>query len=251
MESKNRPHILIIDDDREILKILDGVLSMAGFRVRSCADGIEGIRIAEEENPDLIILDVLMPGKNGIEVMREIRTNPATKAIPILFLSAVGDEATVVQGLKGADDYVDKQIGPLELEARIRKILDRVGKRGETRPDQELPLSSRIPIKLGKETYFLPLKDILYLEAAGKYSYAHIREKRYLTGFSISELDKSLGGDEHFIRINRSYMVNIEHILKVTRDAQKKLVIVVADEKHSELRVGKSYLQSVKERLGI
>ncbi len=249
----DRPHILVIDDDRDILKALDVILSLAGFRVSTSVDSDNVVSIVEKDKPDLIILDEMMPGKSGIEVMREIRTNPATKAMPILFLSAVRDEAVVVQALKGADDYVTKPFNPLELEARIRKILDRVVKSGGSRPDTAPRQSGPLPIKFGKETHFIRLKDILYLKAAGKYSYAHVREKRHMTGFSIGELDKKLSGNgaQGFIRINRSCMVNVEHILKVMRDARKKPVIVIADEKHSELKIGESYFQSVKERLGI
>lgn len=252
MESKDRPHILVIDDDRETLKMLDVVLSMAGFRVSSCADGIEGIRITEEENPDLIILDVLMPEKNGIEVMREIRTNPATKAIPILFLSAVDDEATVVQGLKGADDYVVKQVGPLELEARIRKMLERSG-RAAKEPSSANRTPRRLAVKVGAETRLILWSSIYYIEAAGKYSYLNLGDgqERLLADGNIGEFEPKLEAGGHFLRIHRSYVVNLDRIKKLVRDGAKKTAVVLDDANHTQLRVSDSRLSELKSRLRI
>ena len=91
--------------------MLNTILTLDGYRVTVCDNGDESIKLAEEERPDVIALDVVMPDKSGIEVMKEIRDSQAIKHIPILFLSAVGDQSVVVEGLKGADE-LDRYHGP-------------------------------------------------------------------------------------------------------------------------------------------
>lgn len=241
------PHILAIDDDPDLLQVLNTVLGFSGYRVTLCEDGEEGLEQARADRPDLIVLDVMMPGKSGIDVMMEVRADPDLENTPILFLSAVGDEAVVVQGLKGADDYVVKPFKTLELEARIRKILDR--EKAPAAPAGRAP--ERLAVQLGDDTYLVPLEQIYFIEASGKYAYAHTRNRRFLTSFSISELQEKLKPTGRFLRIHRSFIINTDCVFKLTRDERKNTVIVMADEKSSELRVSDSYLQSVKQRFGI
>ena len=242
--------ILVIDDDTDTLKMLQAVLTLDEFDVTLCQDSKEGVTEAEKVRPDLIILDIMMPEKSGLEVMMDIKANPAIRHIPILFLSAIGDEAVVVKALKGADDYVIKPFKALELVARITKILERA-----VRISPELPLSrskhlQRLPVQRGDSTFLVPLAEIVYFEAAGKYSYAHTRSKRFLTGFSLGQLEERLDG-ESFVRVHRSYVVNMDFIRKVMKDRAKGTLIVLADEKESQIKVSDSYLPAVKERLGL
>lgn len=243
-------HILVIDDDMDMLKMLEAVLTLDGFAVTVCQDPRLGVEAAEKAEPDMIVLDMMMPEKSGLDVMMDIRSNPATRHLPILFLSAIGDEAVVVKALKGADDYVIKPFKTLELVARITKILERAAR---TAP--ELPLShsahlQRLPVQRGDETFLVPLAEIAYFEAAGKYSYAHTKGKRFLTGFSLGQLEKRLDGSD-FIRTHRSYIVNVDFIRKVAKDKAKGTVLVLADDKESRLKVSDSYLPTVKGRLGL
>jgi DNA-binding LytR/AlgR family response regulator len=119
----------------------------------------------------------------------------------------------------------------------------------------ELPLSrskhlQRLPVQRGDSTFLVPLAEIVYFEAAGKYSYAHTRSKRFLTGFSLGQLEERLDG-ESFVRMHRSYVVNMDFIRKVMKDRAKGTLIVLADEKESQIKVSDSYLPTVKERLGL
>lgn len=245
------PHLLVIDDDVDMLKMLDTILTMDRFRVTVCADPNDGLRTAEAERPDLIVLDVLMPGKSGLDVMREIRSNPSVSEVPILFLSAVGDETMVVQCLKGADDYMVKPFKSLELEARIRKILARAdgGARGAPRTNGSAP--ERLSVRIGNETYLVPLDQIFFFEASGKYAYAHTQSKKFLTNYSISEIEERLGPTGRFLRMHRSYVVNTDCVFKITRDEHKNMVVVMSDEKGTELKVSESYVLEVKRRLGL
>ncbi len=245
------PHLLVIDDDVDMLQLLDTILTMDGFRVTVCDDPNDGLRIAEAERPDLIVLDVLMPGKSGLDVMREIRSSPSLGEMPILFLSAVGDETVVVQGLKGADDYVVKPFKNLELEARIRKILARADVGAGAGPRTSGSAPERLSVRIGDDTYLVPLEQIYFVEASGKYAYAHTRNRRFLTSFSIGELDERLEPTGRFMRVHRSYIINTDRVFKLTRDSRKNMVIVMADDKSSEVRVSDSYLRAVKQKLGI
>lgn len=246
MEGGPGTHIVVVEDDQDISRVLKTILTMDGYRVSMSKDGISGLAMVQNEMPDLVILDVMMPGKDGLEVMQDLRADPATRHIPILFISAVGDESVVVQGLKGADDYMLKPFKSLELSARIEKILARSASRGRgARP------LDRLPVQRGDETYLVPLREIYFIEASGKYSYVHTRNKRFLTGYAIGELERRLAETGKFMRSHRSYLVNTEYVQKVKKDPKGRPTLAISDEPHSEIPVSASYAQSVKNILGI
>ena len=117
------PYLLIVDDDPHIREVLRYSLGQAGFSIDEAADGVEALRLAKMTTYDLIVLDVLMPEKDGIEVCNELRRS---SEVPILFLSSKDEEIDRIIGLElGADDYVSKPFSPRELLARIRAILRR------------------------------------------------------------------------------------------------------------------------------
>jgi DNA-binding response OmpR family regulator len=118
--------VLVVDDQENIIEFIKLGLKYEGFRVESAMDGPQGLAAAQRINPDLIILDVLLPGMDGLEVCRNLRQNPTTKDIPILMLTAKDDVRDRIAGLDtGADDYLTKPFSFEELVARIRAILRR------------------------------------------------------------------------------------------------------------------------------
>jgi len=118
-----QPHILIVDDDREICDLVARYLSKHGLRVRSARDGREMYRVLDDWSIDLIILDLMLPGEDGLALCRTLRT---TSKIPVIMLTAMGDETDRIIGLEmGADDYVAKPFNPRELLARIKAVLRR------------------------------------------------------------------------------------------------------------------------------
>ena len=126
MVASNAPCILIVEDEPAQLEMLAYNVEAEGFRVLKAADGEEGVLTAEEETPDLIILDWMLPNLSGIEACRQIKHKPATRAIPIIMLTARGQEEDRVRGLDtGADDYVVKPYSVSELMARVRAIIRR------------------------------------------------------------------------------------------------------------------------------
>jgi len=120
--------ILVIDDDRELCDLLEDYLGAEGFRLQAVYEGREGVRLVQEETFDLVVLDVMLPGLSGFDVLRRIREK---SQIPVIMLTARGEEVDRIVGLElGADDYLPKPFNPRELVARIRAI----GRRAEGSP---------------------------------------------------------------------------------------------------------------------
>lgn len=154
--------ILLVDDESDILEFVSYNLTKEGFQVLTCNNGKEAIKIAQQENPDLIILDVMMPEMDGIETCHELRSIDKLKDTLIIFLSARGEDYSQVAGFDaGADDYVSKPIKPRLLVSRVKAILRRKGGKAE-----EEEVHGNIKINREKylvykenEEFFLPKKE--------------------------------------------------------------------------------------------
>lgn len=122
-EINDQERILVVDDEASIRRILETRLKMVGYEVITAADGEEALEMYQKHNPDLIILDIMMPKLDGYGVTREVRR---TSDVPIIILTALGDVSERITGLElGADDYVIKPFSPKELEARVKAVLRR------------------------------------------------------------------------------------------------------------------------------
>jgi two-component system alkaline phosphatase synthesis response regulator PhoP len=118
--------ILVVDDEPQIAQIARDYLDRAGFRVLIASDGQQALRLVRSEQPSLIVLDLMLPEIDGLDVTRTLRSDPATRAIPIIMLTARVDEMDRLIGLElGADDYITKPFSPRELVARVRAVLRR------------------------------------------------------------------------------------------------------------------------------
>lgn len=118
--------ILIIDDEQDVIDLLSLHLRKAGFTLITATDGANGIRIAREETPALIVLDLMLPKMPGLEVCKVLKTDATTRSIPVLMLTAKAEEIDRIVGLEfGADDYVTKPFSPRELVLRVNAILRR------------------------------------------------------------------------------------------------------------------------------
>jgi two-component system phosphate regulon response regulator PhoB len=119
-------HILVVDDEQDILELVEYNLHKEGFVVSSVSSGEEALAATRTRLPDLIVLDLMLPGVDGLEVCRRLKAEPATRQIPIVMLTAKGDEADIVTGLElGAADYVTKPFSPRVLIARLKAVLRR------------------------------------------------------------------------------------------------------------------------------
>ncbi len=150
--------ILIIDDDEELCELVSEYLTVEGFQVEAVHDGESGLQKALRDEQDLVILDVMLPKKNGFDILRELRQ---TSKIPVLMLTARGEDTERIVGLEsGADDYLPKPFNPRELAARLRAILRRTEITDETKQieddkiqvdDVEVKISARSATKKGED----------------------------------------------------------------------------------------------------
>ena len=121
--------ILVVDDDKNICDLLRMYLEKEGYEVKTASDGVEGVTAFRMYEPDMVLLDIMMPKKDGWQVCREIREHSSK---PIIMITAKGEEADKVEGLEcGADDYVTKPFGMMELIARVKAVIRRCAGRGE------------------------------------------------------------------------------------------------------------------------
>lgn len=124
MSQKKR--ILLIEDEEDIAALIKLQAELFGYKLHVEVDGINGYRTIEREKPDLVILDIMLPGENGFDVCRKMKSDPELKNIPVIILSAKAEEFDVVLGLElGADDYVQKPFSPKVLISRIKAVLRR------------------------------------------------------------------------------------------------------------------------------
>jgi two-component system alkaline phosphatase synthesis response regulator PhoP len=118
--------IWCVDDDNTIRDIEVYTLTQTGFEAKGFADGISMLEALKTEKPELIVLDIMLPGKDGVEILKEIKSNPETRKIPVIMATAKGTEMDKIQGLDtGADDYLVKPFGVMEMVSRIKAVLRR------------------------------------------------------------------------------------------------------------------------------
>ena len=121
-------NVLIVDDEPDLVELVSYNLKKEGFQVATAPDGAVALEKARKKNFDLLILDLMLPGIQGIELCRILRNDPKTERVPIIMLTAKGDEADRIKGLEtGADDYMAKPFSPRELIARVKAVLRRSG----------------------------------------------------------------------------------------------------------------------------
>ena len=126
--------ILIVEDDRDIAELVDRYLQKAGFATEVLSSGRDALKALADRPPDLLILDLMLPHVDGLEICRVARGNPRTGAIPIIMLTARVDESERIVGLEiGADDYIAKPFSPNELVARVRALLRRTQRQPDAR----------------------------------------------------------------------------------------------------------------------
>ena len=118
--------IVIVEDEPDILEVISYNLKREGFDVETSMDGIQGLRLIQDISPDLVLLDIMLPGLDGLEICRRLRADPSNANTSIIIVSAKGEENDVVLGLGlGADDYIAKPFSPRELLARVKAVLRR------------------------------------------------------------------------------------------------------------------------------
>jgi two-component system, OmpR family, phosphate regulon response regulator PhoB len=132
-------NILIVDDERDIVSLLDFNLRQAGFETALAYSGDEALTAARRRPPDLVLLDLMLPDTSGTEVCRQLKSDPRTRSVPVMMLTARGEELDRVVGFElGADDYVVKPFSVRELVLRVKAVLRRAGQQGSEKPITEV-----------------------------------------------------------------------------------------------------------------
>ena len=143
--------IFVVDDDRDVAQSIEIALRRRGFRVTLAHSGVEALKLLRRYRPDLVLLDVLMPGMSGIEVCRRLRADENTAGLPIIFLTARGQERDRIEGLRvGADDYLGKPFNLEELILRVKAVLRRAKKEPKEEGSAELVAGD---LKLDSRTF--------------------------------------------------------------------------------------------------
>ena len=200
--------ILVVEDEEAIAEAIRARLESEGYRVRAVHDGQAGINAAGEERPDLVVLDLMLPGMDGLEVCREIQRRDW---VPVLVLTARTDEADKVAGFAaGADDYLTKPFSMRELAARVRAILrriDRIGDMGPTdrlvRFDLEVDPAKRKVVQAGQEVSLTPLEFEILLTLARQPGLVFTRDQLMDRVWGYRDYAGGRVVDSHVARVRR------------------------------------------------
>ena len=215
--------ILIVEDEKDIVKMLEYNLKKEGFRVVDARDGEDALDLASREHPDLILLDLMLPGMDGLEVCKALKKESKTGSIPVIMLTAKSQESDKVVGLElGADDYVTKPFSPRELIARIKAVMRRVTEK-EKLPEifqaGDLKIDfARISVSLKDKPVELTAKEFELLKTLLK-AKGRVLSRDYL-------LD-TIWGFDHAMEIQtRTVDVHIRTLRKKLKTACKYIVTV-------------------------
>ena len=204
-----KPKIVVIEDEVDILEVINYNLSKEGFDVYSALDGEEGLALIKKEVPNLVLLDLMLPGLDGIEICRKLKTDYSTRSIPIIMVTAKGEESDIVLGLgMGADDYMVKPFRPRELMARIRSVL----RRGDFIEEGEGVVSiDELVIDINRHEVKLEGKKIVL--TAMEFKLLHFLASHPGQVFTRENLLNHVSSDDTFI-IDRNIDVHIRSIRK-------------------------------------
>ena len=212
-----KTRILIVDDEEDILELLRYNISKEGYEVISADTGEKCLEIVAAESVDLIVLDLMMPGIDGLNVCRELKKNPETVSIPVIMLTARGTERDIVRGLEsGADDYVSKPFSPKVLVARIKTILRRSRiKDGEDLPEETIELWG-LSVKIDRHEVFFNGKKIDLTHSEFEILLLFIKHPG--RAFSRKQIMNAARGDDYLVT-DRAMDVQILNLRKKLGDA--------------------------------
>lgn len=220
--------ILVIEDDNVVRSNIQQLLDESGYDVQTADNGISGIHQAVSFKPDVIVCDIMMPGIDGLEVLKELQKYPDSASVPFLFLTAKAELSDVRLGLQsGADDYLVKPFSAAELlkaiELRLHKrtmILMNEKEKSQTESGplkQALDYDSNLFLQMGDRPEIIKVNKIKYIQAESEYSHIFTAdEKKLLVRRLLKEWEEMLPA-RHFLRIHRSTIINIEYIKKIEK----------------------------------
>jgi two-component system, OmpR family, alkaline phosphatase synthesis response regulator PhoP len=214
--------ILVVDDEEDILELVRYNLSKEGYKILCAASGEEGLNIARDQTPDLIVLDLMLPGLDGLDVTRRLKGDNATQKIPIVMLTARGEESDIITGLElGAEDYVTKPFSPKVLVARIRAVLRRNIK--DTSEEKDVLTIHEITIRPGRHEVLVNDKPVQLTFT--EYGILSLLVKRPGWVFTRNQIVDGVKGDDYYVT-DRSVDVQIVGLRKKLGKAGKHIETV-------------------------
>lgn len=238
--------VLVVEDEPLISEMISKSLRLEGYLVESAATGEEGLKKVREASPDLVLLDVLLPKIDGWEVLTELREDPRSRNVPVIMLTALADEKSKVQGLRGgADDYVTKPFSALELMARVEAVL----KRADRTPYRDAA-RQQIPARKGDKIYLVSIDDINFINIQREYTYLHTDSDRFLTNHTLGELERMLD-PLRFFRAHRGYIVNLQKVKAITRIGTSSYELTMNDPGQSKIPMSRRQSSELKKILNM
>jgi two-component system alkaline phosphatase synthesis response regulator PhoP len=221
-----KERLLVVDDEEDILELIKFNLEREGYIVSCAASGEGALQIAKSEIPDLIVLDLMLPGIDGLEVARQLKNEPETRGIPIVMLTAKGEETDIVAGLElGADDYITKPFSPRVLVARVRAVLRR-NSRGKAK---DYPAEAKV-LRIQDLIIHPGRREVLVSGSPVQLTFTEFGILNYLAQrpgwvFTRNQIVDAVRGEEYFVT-DRSVDVQIVGLRKKLGAAGKYIETV-------------------------
>lgn len=207
MSEKQKVKILVVDDEPDIVEILTYNLKKEGYEVESAEDGIQAVKVAKKFNPDVILLDIMMPNQDGVETCRQIREIPELKSTFIIFLTARSEEYSEVAAFDvGADDYINKPIKPRALMSRIAALFRR-----ESKKEQELAQIKIKDLIVDRTSYTIDKNGKTITLPKKEFELLYFLAKNPNVVFSRDELLQNIWGADVFV-LARTVDVHIRKV---------------------------------------
>jgi len=245
---------LIVDDEKLARDRLVGFLARQEDVdvVGEAGDGLEALRLVEEERPDLVFLDVQMPGMDGFEVLKALRPPR-----PHVVFATAYDEYAIRAFEVGAVDYLLKPFARARVEEAVGRVRGRVGAEREA-PDWEGLLRrleerrtvhvSQVPVHSGKRILIVPVLDVLWFGVEYRLVYAHTQERAYMTNYTLRELEERLD-PALFFRAHKSSLVNLRHVKEIVPWFGGRYKLVMRDSAGSEVALSRAQARELRARL--
>jgi DNA-binding response OmpR family regulator len=246
-ENEGRPaRILLVDDSLDLLRGLRLALSREGYLVEVLSQPGVVREVIERVRPDILVLDVMMPGVDGWQVLRMVRDHPDFGALPVLMLTAKGSSEAKVGGFTlGADDYLTKPFDIAELKCRIGALLRRSGSHRSPKPSEYC-----FTAVIGSgERLLVPAEDVYYIEGVRNYTYLHTCSDRFLSRAGLGATADEAPSE--FMRVHRSYIVNLRRVSGGRWLSSSSYQLTLADEQGTQIPVSRKLVTEAQTRAGL
>ncbi len=247
--------ILIIEDDSLIRTNLQYLLNKVDYKLLVASNGEEGIKIAREANPDLIICDILMPGIDGYEVKSRLEKDEKTALIPFIFLTAKADYEDLRRGMNlGADDYIYKPFKASDLlntiELRLARYETLKNFNKYNRNGKKFAYKDPILIESGSTAVLVKIKEIIRIDSENTGTALFLTEGRKYFTNKLVKVWEELLPKAHFLRIRKSTIINTNYIDYVEKENYRKYFVFLK-ELNRKIEISQRYISKIKDKISI